>query len=599
MAEHSTSSKLAIILHADIADSTRLVQHNEHLAHKRIQDTFHNFEQKISQHYGHLQELRGDALLAVFDRASDAVAASVAFQTDQRDQFSAVDDEILPTVRVGIAIGEVIIADNTITGSGVVLAQRLEQLSKPGGIVIQGAAYETVPRRFPFVFKCLGPQTLKGFGDPVQAYSVELDAGLSTPPESEAGGAEARPAMEFSIKPSIAVLPFINLNGDPGQEYLPDGITDDIITELSKFPELSVIARNSAFAFKNLGTDTNQIARELGVNYILEGSIQRGGNRLRITAKLIETESGGHIWGEKYDRELKDIFELQDDLTMHVVGSIAPQVELAELQRSRKLSNTDFSAYELALQAQALTYDAVRVADPSMLDQAMSFADRALELDKRCTHALWTRGMGCVFQYLYGWSNDPGNALAFAIETAEHLIRIDPSNAKSYIVRAWAFQYRRDYDLALSDYRRALELNPNLALNLFTMAWSEAVAGLSTDARKHAQKALELSPRDTDIWLAWAYATLELASFIEHDFSETVKWGRLAIQLHARMPARQLVMIAGYGHLGDMVAAKSHVSAVTDFAPDILSNVLSGNYEVFKLPEHNSLLLEGLRKVGL
>ena len=409
----------------------------------------------------------------------------------------------------------------------------------------------------------------------------------------------ARESLSSTEIPSLAVLPFSNLSDDPAQEYFSDGITDDIITALSRFPELSVVARNSAFTFKNRPVDITQIASELGVNYVMEGSIQRDKNRLRVTARLIETDSGRHIWGEKYDRELKDVFKLQDDLTMHVVGSITPQVERAELQRSRKLSDTNLSAYELALKAQALTYDAVRVADRDVLNQAMSIADEALELDKMCTHALWTRGMGCVFQYLYGWSADPGSALNFAIEIADHLIGIDPSNARSYIVRAWAYQYSREYDLALADYRRALELNPNLALNLFTMAWSEAVAGLSVEARKHAQRALKLSPRDTDIWLAWAYATLELASFIEGDFADAVKWGRMAIQLHARMPARQLVMIAGYGHLGEAEAAGTHAAAIREFAPETLAAVLAGKYEIFKLSEHNALLLEGLRRAGL
>jgi adenylate cyclase len=399
--------------------------------------------------------------------------------------------------------------------------------------------------------------------------------------------------------PSLAVLPFVNLSDDPDQEYLADGITEDIITELSRFPELSVVARNSAFTFKNRSTDIAQIEAELGVNYVLQGSVQRDKNRLRVTAKLVETAGGRHIWGEKYDREFKDVFDLQDDLTMHVVGSITPQVELAELQRGRKLSDTNLSAYELALRAQALTYDAVRVADQDMLNQAMSIADNALKLDKLCTHALWTRGMGCVFQYLYGWSTDPGSALNFAIEIADHLIGIDPSNARSYIVRAWAYQYCREYDLALADYRRALELNPNLALNLFTMAWSEAVAGLPVEARKHANRALMLSPRDTNIWLAWAYATLETASFIEADFSDAVKWGRLAIQMHARMPARQLIMIAGYGHLGDLKSANQHIAAIKAFAPGTLDAVLAGKYEIFKLNEHNSLLLEGLHRAGL
>ena len=399
--------------------------------------------------------------------------------------------------------------------------------------------------------------------------------------------------------PSLVVLPFANLSDDPKQEYFPDGITEDIITELSRFSELTVIARNSSFAYKDLPVDIEQVARELGVSYVLEGSVRRDGARLRITAQLIEANSGVHIWGEKYDRELGDIFYLQDEITRHVVGSIAPQVELAELERSRKLSDTDISAYELALKAQALTYDAVRVADPDLLVRAMSLADAALELDNRSTHALWTNGMGCIFQHIYGWGDDPGNALNSAIETADHLIGIDPSNAKSYVVRAWAHQYRKEYDLALADYRRALELNPNLALNLFTMAWSEAVAGLAAEAREHAQMALKLSPRDTDIWLGWAYATLELASFIEGEFAEAVKWGRMAIQMHARMPFRQVVMVAAYGYLGDLKAANSHVDAVTAFAPDILPAVLSGNIEVCKLPEHNAFLVKGLRRAGL
>jgi TolB-like protein/class 3 adenylate cyclase len=399
--------------------------------------------------------------------------------------------------------------------------------------------------------------------------------------------------------PSLVVLPFANLSDDPKQEYFSDGITEDIITELSRFSELIVIARNSSFAYKDLPVDIKQVARELSVRYVMEGSVRRDGERLRITAQLIEADSGGHIWGEKYDRELGEIFDVQDEITRQVVGSIAPQVELAELERSRKLSETDLSAYELALKAQAVTYDAVRVADPNTLVHSMALANAALELDNRSTHALWTRGMGFIFQHLYGWGDDLGGALTSAIETADQLIGINPSNAKSYVVRAWAHQYRREYDLALADYRRALELNPNLALNLFTMAWSEAVAGLAAEAREHAQMALKLSPRDTDIWLGWAYAALELASFIEGDFAQAMKWGRLAIQMHAKMPNRQVVMVAGYGHLGDIEAAKSHVNALKAFAPDFLPAVLSGNIEVFRLPEHNVLLVEGVRRAGL
>ncbi len=417
----------------------------------------------------------------------------------------------------------------------------------------------------------------------VEAVGLPADIDRQTPPD----------------KPSLAVLPFMNMSGDPQEEYFSDGITEDIITELSRFSGLLVIGRNSSFAYKDLPVDIKQVARDLGVGYVMEGSVRRDGDRLRITAQLIEADSGGHIWGEKYDRELGDIFNLQDEITRHVVGSIAPQVELAELERSRKLSDTNLSAYELALKAQALAYDAVRMADPNKLVQAMSLANAALELNNRSTHALWIIGMGCIFRHIYGWGDDPGGTLTSAIEIADRLIAIDPSNARSYVVRAWAHQYRREYDLALADYRRALKLNPNLALNLFTMAWSEAVAGLAAEAREHAQMALKLSPRDTDIWLGWAYAALEVASFVESDFAGAVKWGRQAIQMHARMPYRQVVLVSVYSYLGDLEAARSHVDALKGFAPDFLPAVLSGDIEVFKLPEHNALLAEGLRRAGL
>ena len=601
MAIDRLTANFAVILHADIVGSTTLVQRDERLAHERIQGSFGHLSKIIEKFRGRVRELRGDALLADFDRPSDAVAAALAFQISNVEFNTAIEDAIQPQVRIGISLGEVIVADKTVTGTGVVLAQRLEQLAAPGGVVVQGSVAETVPTRMPFEFEFLGEQDLKGFDKPVRAFSVSLQEGeiLPAPEESSTLQSSDRGNLKVADKPSIAVLPFGNMSGDPEQEYFSDGITEDIIIELSRFSDLMVIARNSSFDYKGQSVQLEQIASELSVGYVMEGSVWRNHDRLRITTQLVEASSGDHIWAEKYDCDLSDIFDLQDEIARHVVGSIAPQVELAEMKRSRALGDTNLSAYELALKAQALTYDAVRVADPSMLEQALSLCSEALEIDNRCTHALWTRGMGSVFQYLYGWGNDPGSALTSAIEVADHLISIDPSNAKSFIVRAWAYQYRREYDLAIADYRCALNLNPNLALNLFTMAWSEAVAGLSAEAREHAQTALKLSPRDTNIWLGWAYAALELASFIEGDFSEAITWGQQAVQMHARMPFRQAVLVASYGHLGNDGAAESHIKTINTFTPNFLSAVLDGDIEVYKLPEHNAVVIEGLRKAGL
>ena len=308
MAARHQTGKLAVILHADVAGSTALVQQDERLAHERIQETFNRFSDIVAQYHGRVRELRGDALLAEFDRASDAVTAALAFQAGQPDYLSQFNDNILPTVRVGIAMGEVIIADNTVTGAGVVLAQRVEQIAVPGGVVIQSAAYETIPGRFPFDYGDLGELDVKGFDNPVRVYSAGLRGDTAVPepepkPESESESEQAghqfrnisiaiatvvvvavgvalawfkpwevreEPAsvehMAFPLpdKPSIAVLPFTNMSNDSEQEYFVDGMTENLITDLSKLSGLFVIARNSSFSYKGQQVKIRQVAEDLG-----------------------------------------------------------------------------------------------------------------------------------------------------------------------------------------------------------------------------------------------------------------------------------------------------------------------------------------------
>jgi len=279
------SRKLAVILHADVVGSTALVQRDETLAHARIQAAFQRLANATEAYGGIAHEIRGDALVAEYSRASDAVCAALAFQIEHSGHNQNLADPIRPDLRVGISLGEVVIADGTITGAGVVLAQRLEQLAESGGVVVQGSVSETVPVRLPFAFESLGEQTVKGFDQPVRAFVAKLKPGDPVPaPEPHATGVRqkdlpddgsGRPALELPDKPSIAVLPFTNMSGDPEQEYFSDGITEDIITELSRFRTLFVIARNSSFAFKGQSVDVKQVARELGVRYVLEGSIRR------------------------------------------------------------------------------------------------------------------------------------------------------------------------------------------------------------------------------------------------------------------------------------------------------------------------------------
>ena len=306
MEKDRLNRKLAVIVHADVVGSTLLVQQNEALAHERIQAAFHKFSETIHSYGGIAREIRGDALVADFDRASDAVTAALAFQIANREFNSTLNDDIQPQLRMGISLGEVIIADNTITGAGVVLAQRLEQLADPDSVVVQGSVSETVPSRMPFNFKGLGEQKVKGFDQPVRSFIAALKPGEKPPaPEKIVSASDATASSPQNPgDPSIAVLPFINMSNDPEQEFFSDGITEDIITELSKVSALMVIARNTTFVYKGEPVDVKQVGHNLGVRYVLEGSVRKSGNLVRITAQLIDAPTGQHIWAERYDREL-------------------------------------------------------------------------------------------------------------------------------------------------------------------------------------------------------------------------------------------------------------------------------------------------------
>ena len=363
MAKDRLTRKLAVILHADVVGSTAHVQQNESLAHERIRAVFNRFSEVIKSYGGVTHELRGDALVAEFERASDAVTAAIAFQDANSIRNMELNDDLRPVLRIGVAMGEVVIADGTVTGEGVVLAQRLEQLAEPGGLCISGAVHETMPQHLPFHQDDLGEQELKGFDEPVRVYRVRLKDGESLsksdiPSKNKSilpGGSVigiiivllggigllawnqfAAPDFEpldpdamtqpLPEKPSIAVLPFDDLSTAKDQNYLSDAISEGVITELSRFSEIFVIARNSSFQYRDKATDTRDIAAELGVHYVLEGSQQKEGNSIRITVQLIDALAGRHIWAGTYDRSLEDLFAVQDEIVRAVASTVGAKI---------------------------------------------------------------------------------------------------------------------------------------------------------------------------------------------------------------------------------------------------------------------------------
>ncbi len=503
MVEHH-SRQLAVLVHADVAGSTSLVQRNEIIAHARMRDAFHRFSTTIKRYGGTAHEIRGDALVAEFARASDAVSAALAFQADNMQHNRTLGDDIQPALRVGISMGEVVIADGTITGTGVVLAQRLEQLAGSNEIVVQGSVFETVPPRFPIDFESIGEQRLKGFDHPVRALIARLKPGEQVP-ESETNAAlrkfwtdddSEHPSLELPDKPSIAVLPFANMSGDPDQEYFADGITEDIITELSKFRWFFVIARNSTFVFKGQAVDLRQVGRDLGVRYVLEGSVRKAANRVRVSAQLIDAETGNHVWAERYDRSLEDIFELQDEITTTISGAIEPELAGSERRRALRKPTAHLGAWDLLQRGAGLLWQQ----DRTSLIKGLNTIRQAVALDPSFGEAYGYLAYGAFLMLVYEWTDEPEAILQQGLADAGRAISIEHRDYFAHHALGRLNTIAGDHPAAVRALEICVDLNPNFALGYVGLAEAHVYAGSPESAISYADKAIRLSPRDPMLW---------------------------------------------------------------------------------------------------
>jgi adenylate cyclase len=528
MAKDQLSRKLAVLLHADVVGSTSLVQKNETLAHERIQDTFRRFSKTIVTHNGIAHEIRGDALVAEFTRVSDAVGAAVDFQLGNATHIEELQDEIRPIVRIGIAMGEVIIADNTVTGEGIVLAQRLEQLAGPGSVCIQGAAYETVPKRLPFVFENLGDHSLKGFEEPVSAYAVKHESD-TTVVVTKATSLEGPVGDDLSDKPSIAVLPFTNMSGDSEQEYFSDGITEDIISALSRFRELFVIAKNSSFIFKEQNINASEVATKLGVQYVIEGSVRKAANRVRVTAQLVDAATASQIWSDRYDREMEDIFAVQDEVVAAIVSALPNQIRHVELARPQR-TKADIRAYDLVLHASAQGLDTWKEAA-----SAIALLEQALEIEPDYALAHCWLSNAYAMEWDFRLIPKPETIVAKIMKHSFRAVELDQTDGYAYMVLSDNCLFiMEDLTQARVYAERAVQLNPNSSPIVAWRGYIHNCDGESKQAMELCARATRLDPLAFG-WVKFLHGVVcfdagqydrAIDMFLTTNWEE--KWGHLA-----------------------------------------------------------------------
>ena len=582
-------SKLAVILHADVVGSTALVHLDERVAHERIQNAFRRLSEVISSHGGNVHEIRGDALVAEFERPSDAVTATIAFQQGNQAENESLSDNVRPEIRVGIALGEVVIADNTVTGPGVVLSQRIEQLAEPGGLCISAAVHEAVPRRLPIEFKSLGDQSVKGFDELVRVYSVIERRGSGAPGPGSAK--PSRPNSALPDRPSIAVLPFNNLSGDPDQEYFADGMTEDIITGLSRFRSLSVVARNSTFAYKGTSPDVRTVSRDLGVRYVVEGSVRRGGERIRVTGQLVDGETGNHLWAERYDRVLEDIFAVQDEVTQEIVAAIAPEIGDVERERAQRKPLESLDAWGRYQRGLSAYYSSTEEGLASAIEQF----DNVNETDPSFAPA-FAMSSAARWRYVMHFEPDErGEYLSQALEKAYQAIRLDPRDPLGLYHAGHVHSMLGQHDVAISKSEEAIALNPNDALSRYFLGSALHSAGRSAEAIPHIDHAMRLSPRD--VFLTGMLTSRAFVLFDLERYDEAFGWAQRARLTPNPRSMTFAIWTAVLMKLGRQEEAREALKDLLAHAPGMSCTKYRAN--PFGGPEAMGRLVEALREAGL
>jgi adenylate cyclase len=530
-------------------------------------------------------------MLVEFVSVVDAVRCAVDIQRGMVERNAEVAAGKRIQFRIGINVGDIISDDNDIYGDGVNIAARLEALAEPGGICVSRTVHDQVRDKLSFGFEDMGEQSVKNIARPIGVHRVQISE--IAVPVAVRLATGAAPGPTNSSRPSLAVLPFTNLSGDPEQEYFADGIVEEIITALSHMRWLSVIARNSSFVYKGKNIDIRQAGRELGVRYVLEGSVRKSGNRVRITGQLIDTSTGAHLWADRFDGAMDDIFDLQDQVTAKVVSAIAPKLEQAEIERAKRKPTESLDAYDYFLRGMASLHQWTNESS----DEALKLFYRSIELDADFAAAYGMAAWCFVWRKVNGWMGEPAKEVVEAERLARRAVELGPDDALALSGGGYALVFVvHDLDNGPAFIERALLLNPNLSWALHSSGWTKAFLGDPDAAITHLMNAMRLSPLDPLSFRA--EGGIAFAHFLAGRYNEAITWAEAALRQRPNYLAALRELAASSALAGRLPEARKAMAHLREIDPAMrVSNV--GEWVPLRRPDDLNRLQEGLRTAGL
>jgi len=585
----NATRRLAAILAADVAGYSRLIGADEAGTLGRLKAVRARvIDPAIAEHRGRIVKTTGDGILVEFGSVVDALRCATEVQSAMAERNSAAHPETLIEFRIGINVGDIVVEDGDIFGDGVNVAARLEALADPGGICVSARVQEDTAGRLDLTFDDMGEQSLKNIARPVHVYRVRLTSTETTPKATPSVGA---PLLALPDKPSIAVLPFANMSNDPEQEFFADGIAEDIITALSRYPSLFVIARNSCFTYKGRAVDVKQVGRELGVRYVLEGSLRKAGNRIRVTAQLVEAETGNHVWAERYDRDLADIFAVQDEITEAVTIAIAPAIAEAEQQRAMRKPPGSLDAWA-AYQRGLWHLGKVTVEDFAVAQELFERGIKADPTFAGCYSglALVRLQASAIYQSL-----DANEAQSTAETLARQAVARDSADAEARSCLGWALQARGELEGALMEIDHALAISPNLAVAHAQHGATLIFIGRPKEGLRAIETSIRLDPRDP--FSAIRLLHIACGLYFSGEYEATVEAAKRLSRSYPNFPMIHRWSAAALGQLGRKAEAKEALNKAIHLAPAAFKMYVRNRVPWFRSEDHLHLV-EGLRKAG-